>query len=361
MDDDLWPDLYVVNVTATEGSPYHRDHFWLSNGDGTFADLSETLPGIGTDAQAGMGVDVADIDLDGDWDVYVTDLIGTTEDDLPLGNVLYLNQGDRTFADNSAPEAGIAGDDSWGVNFFDADHDGWEDLFAAHMKNAAAPLFFVNDRDGTFTNQGADLGISTTNSRGSACADYDRDGDVDFALVNQGGGLQLFRNETPDLGHWLRLALAGTTSNRDGIGAVVEVAAGGLEMMRQVKGGSSGHGQDSLEIHFGLGDATVADEVRIRWPSGETTVLTAVAGDRTLYMTEGSECTAGDDELDLTDVGEVSDSATERGCDAIVAGGDGAGYVITESGERTLEAPVIRLTNGFRVVGGRLVTRNVVP
>ncbi len=291
MDDDLWPDLYVVNAGGgTETQPYINDFLYSNQGDGTFVDQVLSPPGIGDDAQAGMGIDIADLDLDGDWDLYISDLRSTTNDAEPKGNVLYLGNGDGTFADNTAPTAGVQGHNSWGVNFFDADHDGDEDLYVSTMNGASgaeAELFFINQGDGSFNNLGVTLGMTTGNARGSAVADYDGDGDLDLAVVNQGGGLLLFRNDSVTSGHWLQIQLRGAPRNLDAIGTMVEATVGELTRRRQVKGGSSAHSQDALVVHFGLGDATVVDTLRVLWPSGSALELTDVAVDQRLRLGEG--------------------------------------------------------------------------
>lgn len=296
LDDDLWPDLYVVNAGGgVESQPYIDDLFYRNQGDGTFVEVGGQLAGICDDAQAGMGIDVADLDHDGDWDLYISDLRATTNDALPKGNVLYLGDGAGGFADNSAVEAGVRGDNSWGVNFFDLDHDTYEDLYVSTMTGATgeeAELLYRNNGDGTFTNLGVTIGMTTGNARGSAVADYDADGDLDLAVVNQQGGLQLFRNDTAGLGAWLQLELHGATGNRDAIGTVVEatiaVAEGeDLVLRRQVKGGSSAHSQNSLVVHFGLGSATVVDQIRILWPSGRIDTLEGVAAGQRLRYGEG--------------------------------------------------------------------------
>ncbi len=286
LNDDLWPDLYVVNASFRE-EIFHADFVFTNQGRGeegvTFVET--TGVNIGNDSQGGMGVDVADIDLDGDWDLYITDVIDSTLDQEPLGNVLYLNDGAGGFLDNTAPEAGVQGHNSWGANFFDADRDGWEDLFISTIINAGTDFLFHNQGPGidgrvSFTNVAQSAGIETLDSRGSAAADFDRDGDVDIAVVNQNGPMQLFRNDTVAGGCWLVLELKGTLSNLDAIGTIVEVTTGETVRRRQVKGGSSAHSQDALAVHFGLADVSVADEVRVRWPSGLETILEQVACNR---------------------------------------------------------------------------------
>ena len=303
LDGDLWPDLYVANVSFDLAWPHHWDQIYR-NRNGVLEELPpEAIPGVGDDAQAAMGIDVADVNLDGRWDLYISDLLdGTPHESPPWGNVLYLGGEGALLHDNVAVAAGVAGDDSWGVNFLDADHDGWEDLYVATMMGAASELLFANNRDGTFTNVAAGAGYLTGHSRGSAVADYDADGDLDIAVINQhvcGNtrptcSLQLLRNDTPAAGGWLQLRLTGTLSNRDAIGAVVRVRAGDLAMMRQVKGGSGGHSQSTLTVHFGLGQARVADMVEIDWPSGLRTRWRRQEANRRIEVTEGEACRSGD-------------------------------------------------------------------
>ncbi|MEM8998259.1 MAG: ASPIC/UnbV domain-containing protein, partial [Acidobacteriota bacterium] len=224
---------------------------------------------------------------------YISDIYATTLDAAPLGNVFYAGDGAGGFHDNTADVLGIEAFDSWGVNFFDADADGWEDLFVSKISSADTEFFFRNDGAGEggghagFTNVAAAAGIVAGNSRGSAVADYDRDGDLDFAVVNQNGPLQLFRNDTPDGGAYLLLELRGVRSSPDAIGTVVEARSGAVTRRRQVKGGSSAHSQDSTTVHFGLGDAASVDEVRVRWPSGHEDLFTGVAVNQYLEVVEG--------------------------------------------------------------------------
>ncbi len=292
LNDDLWPDLYVVNVAgdyANRSSHVDQIH---RNAGGSFTQVFRDWPWIGDDAQAGMGIDTADVDGNGTWDLYVSDLNsgGTPLEEQPWGNVLYLGHPRGSFADNAAERAGVAGDDSWGVNFFDADHDGDEDLFVAAMAGSRIDLFFANRGDGTFRNVAAQAGVRVPDGRGSAIADYDRDGDVDVAVVNQNGSLQLFRNDTARQGAALQLDLTGTDSNRSAIGAVVKVHAGGRVLMRQVKGGSSGHSQNSLAVHVGLGGESHADMVEVYWPAGGVVRWEGQPAGQRLRLVEGAAC-----------------------------------------------------------------------
>ena len=287
---DLWPDLYIDNVAGDFASPSsHRDQIYFNTG-GAFVRVFEDWSWIGDDSQAGMGIDVADLDANGTWDIYISDLLGNTPlEERPWGNVLYLGLPLGTLSDNVAVRVGVNGDDSWGVNFMDADQDGWEDLYVATMAGAETDLFFHNLRDGTMVNIGVGLGINVGDGRGSAVADYDRDGDLDIAVVNQAGSLQLFRNDSAMPGGWLQLDLRGVASNRSAIGAVVKVTGAGHTQLRQVKGGSGGHSQSSLVIHVGLG-ALAQVAVEVYWPAGGVASWNRQPANQRLVLSEGAVC-----------------------------------------------------------------------
>ncbi len=294
-DQDLWPDLYVGNISCSPNEPLslHLDVYYRNTGLGTFVDATSESPGLGDDAGAAMGIAVGDIENDGDWDVYITDILEQSVDAPPPGNPLYLGNGNGTFQDNSAPAAGVAGNSSWPTNFFDADDDGDEDLFMGSM-GSVQPLnkFWVNDGAGSFTDVSAASGVQdpTKFSKGSAVFDYDRDGDLDLVLSNGAfNKMSLLRNDSPDGNHWLGVKLEASVSNRSAIGTVVKARVGSQTMMRQVLGGSSAHSQDELVPHFGLGSATVVDSLEVFWPSGLVTHLSNVAADQYVTVTEASQ------------------------------------------------------------------------
>lgn len=293
LDDDLWPDLYVVNVTAVEPEPYHGDQLYLNvtaNQTPGFRLATPDSVGLGDDSQAGMGITVSDVDLDGDWDIYISDLLNTSLDAEPLGNVFYLGQGDGTFSDNLAAAAGITGTDSWGVNFADFDLDGWDDLFVGPIALSSSGLIYRNlgvEDNGVvqFEDVTASAGLSLGNARGSAVADFDRDGDLDLAVVNQNGPLQLFRNDSSQVGRWIGIHLFPTISNRDAIGAVVEVEAD-RRRIRQVSGGNSAHSQDDPAQIFGLGNYQGPVHVKVSWPSGRISTFSGARSGSYMRVSE---------------------------------------------------------------------------
>jgi hypothetical protein len=122
-------------------------------------------------------------------------------------------------------------------------------------------------------------------ARGAAFADYDNDGRVDAFIVNLGAPAFLLHNVST-AGHWLAVKLVGHKSNRDGIGAQVEVVAGGFHRTQERFAGSGYLSQDDPRLHFGLGTVAKVDRITITWPSGTKQVLENVAADRILTVEE---------------------------------------------------------------------------
>jgi hypothetical protein len=123
-------------------------------------------------------------------------------------------------------------------------------------------------------------------ARGVATGDYDRDGDEDLVVTENGGPVHLLRNDQAGY-HALQVRLEGRSGNRDGLGAHVWAVAGSRRMQRRVRSGSSFLVASDKALTFGLGPATVVDTLRVRWPGGATEVFTGVPAGQVLYLTEG--------------------------------------------------------------------------
>ena len=152
---------------------------------------------------------------------------------------------------------------------------------------------FRNNGDGTFTDvawvNGADR---VEDGRGLSVVDYDRDGRVDLVIRNYRQPAQVLHNGGPRA-HWLQMKLVGTRSNRDAVGARIELSTAAGRQVRTVTAGSGYLSAQSLVQHFGLGPATEADRITIGWPSGAETVVGPLAGDRRWVVVEGSAPVAG--------------------------------------------------------------------
>jgi hypothetical protein len=280
-DNDGWPDLYVANDTGP-------NYLYRNKHNGTFEETG-LLAGIAVSGdgaeQGSMGVDWGDYLHEGRLSMFVTNFADQ-------GATLYHSQGRQGFADVSArskvaqatyPLVG------WGTAFFDADNDGWLDIFVANghvypqmdSLPGSTPyrepmLLFRNSRDGTFENVSADSGlsaISPASRRGAAFGDVNNDGNVDVVVLNIDQPPSLLINRSENRNHRVLFSLVGGKSNRAAIGARVTVRAGGVTQFSEVRGGGSYLSQNDLRLHFGLAGADKMDEVTIAWPSGKTETL----------------------------------------------------------------------------------------
>ncbi|MHC4946643.1 MAG: CRTAC1 family protein [Planctomycetota bacterium] len=260
-----------------------RDHLWINRGDGTFTD--EALEsGCGYDqdgiAKAGMGVTAADVDDDGDLDLLVCNLNTQTDS-------FFLNEGNGLFADVTAA-AGLGAASRpftrFGMAWIDFDHDGRLDLFQANgrvMRQSsnwsddpyAEPNLLLRGVGGLrFTEvkpRGGTAEPLIASSRAAAFGDVDDDGDVDVLVVNRDGPAHLLRNVAPRGGAWIGFRVVDE-HDRDALGAVVSFRAGPRHVRRDVRAAFSFCASNDPRVHVGLGDATGAEEVEVRWVDGRT-------------------------------------------------------------------------------------------
>jgi hypothetical protein len=296
LDGDGWIDLYVA--TDSTAAILYRN-----NRDGTFTDVA--LPsGVAYNEmgspQAGMGLALGDVDADGALDILKTHFA----DDIPA---LYRHRGRGLFED-VATQAGLGAQNrfvQWGAGLPDLDNDGWMDVFYVTGNvypeiEAALPQYphrsprivFRNLGGGRFVDVSASSGPGATtpqSSRGAAFGDIDQDGDVDALVMNMNAPPSLLRNDSTSRHHWLTVRLEGTRSNRQGIGATVLVTSGGRTQARAVLSQTSYYSVDDLRPSFGLGDASVADRIEVRWPAGGVDVMNGVAADRVITIRERAQ------------------------------------------------------------------------
>jgi len=237
------------------------------------------------------------------WKFRLTDIIVSNLDTEYLA--LYRNRRGAGFEDVSA-RTGLKAATSpfvgFGMRFVDFDNDGWLDIFLANghvLDNIELlrPAASYRQRKVLLRNTGQGFEDVTARhgnalltqqvSRGAAFGDYDNDGDTDVLINNCGGRPQLLRNDGGNLNGWLALELRGSKSNRDGIGAQVEVLAGGSRRVFQVLGGGSYLSAHDRRIHVGLGRSSRADEIIVRWPSSLVDRLQNVNAGQFLTIGEG--------------------------------------------------------------------------
>jgi enediyne biosynthesis protein E4 len=297
-DNDGWMDLLVTNDTQPN-KLYHN------NRNGTFTDVGVAAGIAFSDAgttRAGMGADAADFDNSGRQSL----VIGNFANE---GMALYHNDGSGLFTDeatNSGLSRMTLQSLTFGALFFDYDLDSRPDILAVNghvaddisqlqptIKYAQSPQVFRNDGNNKFEDVTAKLGRAIQQpvvGRGAAYLDYDNDGDLDLAIMNNRGSARLLRNDNANQNDVLRVKTIGTKSNRDGIGAKVVLKTNtGTRLSAMVKSGSSYLSQSELPLTFGLGKAGSVKSVtlEITWPSGHKDSIANVRPDQFVTVQEG--------------------------------------------------------------------------
>jgi enediyne biosynthesis protein E4 len=253
----------------------------------------------------GMGIASADIDRNGYPDYYLTSMADQKFQvlaDAKPGTAPKFK--DTAFPRGIHAQRPYVGDDlnpstGWHAAFGDVNNDGLADLFVAKGNVDQMPDFAAKDpdnlllqrNDGTFYEAGALSGTGSLRSgRGGALADFNLDGLLDLLVVNRNDPVQVWRNGGTDAGsakgHWLALRLGQPGTNRDAIGAFVEVQRGeAVEAIEVTSGGGHGSGQMGW-LHLGLGGATGAT-LRVVWPDGDTTPWMKLDADRFWRLNRG--------------------------------------------------------------------------
>jgi enediyne biosynthesis protein E4 len=362
-------DLFVVNYLrwdfATEPVCKYRDisdycapsfykglpnQLFLNQGDGTFRDASEEW-GIRAHVGKGMGVGVADYDLDGRPDVFVTNdgyynflfhNSGTKFEEvaLPAGAALtedgnfisgmgldfrdinndgypdiafaalnnqtfpiFQNVGGKEFREitsTSGMRQATLNHSGFGLAAYDFDNDGWKDVFVTggHVLSLMTLGADVNQYNLVFRNpgpggkwhaSGQEAGleaIAAARHRGCAFGDFDGDGRTDVVVTALERDAEIWMNRSDTTGHWLEVALEGTHSNRDGIGARLKVVTKSATQYNHMTTSVGYASSSDGPVHFGLGTEARVDSIEIIWPSGIVQVLKGVSADRVLHVKE---------------------------------------------------------------------------
>lgn len=287
---DGWSDLVVAN-------DLQRDLLYMNRGDGTFSEQG-VLSGLAFDengkARAGMGIDIGVVDSTGQPSVFIghfaNEMIG-----------LFRQVGPALFVDRAA--ASQVGKPSlqtltFGLCLFDVELDGDLDLFVANGHIAEdiervmegvtyrqLPQLFVNEGNGRFVEEASPLAVPIV-GRAAATADYDRDGDVDLLVTENGGPVYLLRNDQQG-GQALRVHLEGRTGNRDALGAHVTAVVGKTRRQRRLRTGSSFLVSSEKALTFGLGTATQVDTLTVWWPGGRVERFTNLPAAHEVRLVEG--------------------------------------------------------------------------
>lgn len=293
---DSWPDIMMANDTQP-------NKLWENKKNGRFEEVG-IIAGIAFSedgvARGAMGIDAADYDHSG----YPSVVIGNFSNEMIS---LYHNEQTGFFIDD-APTSTVGPASllslTFGCFFFDFDLDGFLDIYTAngHVEDEIAavqkrvtyeqpPHLFRNIDGKRFLEVTAKMGeafAAPRVGRGAAYGDYDNDGDLDVLLTTCNGPAKLFRNDGGNQKNWIAIELEGTQSNRDAIGAVVRVTAGGVTRTGVVKTGSSYCSQSQLRLTFGLGDLRQVESIEVEWPSGKMQPIRRASINKILQIKEDS-------------------------------------------------------------------------
>jgi hypothetical protein len=282
-DEDGFIDIYVAN-------DHQLNYLWHNNAGKGFTDMgtpSGTAFSHSGESTVSMSVDFADYNGDGLLDLFISDDRYCS---------LYENLGKGAFNDQSYP-VGIATSAGqfvgWSSSFVDFNNDGLIDIF----KINGALKHLYGQEDQVFENTGnlkfKDVSTSMGKyfmkklvGRGACFGDYDNDGDMDAYIVNLNNRGSFLRNNKGNQNNWLLIKLAGTKSNRDGIGANVKLTVGGKIHVAQKKSTTGYLSQSDPRLHFGLEKANIIDKIEIKWPSGTIQELNNVKVNQILTIKE---------------------------------------------------------------------------
>jgi hypothetical protein len=274
---DLYPDILSV-------ADYGSTRLFMNNGDGTFRDATDDSA---ISDEYGMGSALGDYDHDGDLDWFVSSIHDPSVS--ATGNRLYRNDG-GTFTDVTQAAGVRAGGWGWGACFAELDNDGDLDLYLTNGWGSGfeedVSVAYISQGDGTFAERGSQLGLADRQQgRGVVCADFDNDGDIDILQLHRGSpyAATFWRNNLTS-GNYLAVKLVGLSPNTHAAGARIYASIGGRTQMREVSIGNNFVSQNPTVTHFGLGLATQVDELRVEWPDGAETVLHNVAAGQKLRI-----------------------------------------------------------------------------
>ncbi|HZY80803.1 MAG TPA: VCBS repeat-containing protein, partial [Cyclobacteriaceae bacterium] len=340
VDHDGWQDIYVSNDF------FERDYLYINNHDGTFKEsLTEQMKSV---SGASMGADLADINNDGNPDIFVTEMLPWQNKRLKTvttfeswdrynfsvqngyyhqftRNMLQLNNGDGTFSEIGRLAGVEATDWSWAALMFDMDNDGWRDIFVSNgiyqdltnqdylqyisneevvrsivaggkvdykklveliPSNAVPNQAFHNKHGIQFNEVSKEWGLNEPDfSNGAAYGDLDNDGDLDIVINNVNSLASIYRNNTDEsTAKYLKFILKGPRGNTGAFGTRITIKDKGQTFYGEQMPIRGFESSVDPRPNFGLGARESVDEVLVQWPDGTEYRMTDVSTNQIINL-----------------------------------------------------------------------------
>lgn len=257
-------DLYIGTDKGSKTGLMLHNKLYRNEGDGTFKNATYEA-----NAEAYifcMGIAIGDINFDGFFDMYMTNI--------PLGNMLYVYDGVGAYEDFTL-DAGVGSYlTGWGTVFADFDNDTNLDIYVCNMQGPNR--LYRGSKTWPLVDEAPVAGVDVANDVFCvAVGDIDGDNDLDMLVGNRNAGANIFINKSSDLrdNNWIRLNVVGNNENRYAVGTCVDVIANGKSQVREVRSGVNYKAQDEYTLHYGLDDSTVVDGISVAFTGGETRTL----------------------------------------------------------------------------------------
>lgn len=287
VDRDGWLDLHVVRDRLIYPNLFYHNE-GATTGEASFIDEA-AVRGLDVSILC-MSSSPHDMDRDGDLDLYIS---GGLE-----GSMLLENDGNGFYTDVTN-DLVVMNEVCWSGQWLDVNADGWEELHIttgiAHYTDFPTVLTENNNEpDAMFLNSNGVLGMpgslfqsESVLGFATATGDYNGDGFIDLVSHKVGFNPEI-RRSNPNGNHWLRVLLHGTISNADAVGSKVELWAGEDYWYRETYCGEGYLAQNSRWEHFGMGNHSTVDSVKVHWPLGAVETWYDVPTNAPLELTEGA-------------------------------------------------------------------------